>query len=58
MDESLSLVTGLSPTLGYDMASQIGMKADQENKTLYEVLQEKGLLTEEVKEAINPQNLV
>ncbi|WP_240503556.1 hypothetical protein [Natranaerobius trueperi] len=34
------------------------MKADQENKTLYEVLQEKGLLTEEVKEAINPQNLV
>jgi fumarate hydratase class II len=41
MEESLSLVTGLSPIVGYDMASHIGMKADEDNKTLKQVLQEK-----------------
>jgi fumarate hydratase class II len=58
MDESLSLVTGLSSMFGYDMASQIGMKADEENKTIKEILQEKGLLTEEVNNAIDPTGMV
>ena len=58
MDESLSLVTGLSPKMGYDIASQIGMKADEENKTLKEVLKEKGLLSEEVIKAIDPKGMV
>ncbi len=58
MDESLALVTGLSPKMGYDMASQIGLKADDENKTLKQVLQEKGLLTEEMNKAIDPRGMV
>ena len=58
MEESLSLVTGLSPIMGYDIASQIGMKADEENKNLKEILQEKGLLTEEVIKAMDPKGMV
>ena len=58
MDESLSLVTGLSPLMGYDIASQIGMKADEENKTIKEVLKEKGLLSEENIKAIDPKGMV
>ncbi|WP_069997662.1 class II fumarate hydratase [Cellulosilyticum sp. I15G10I2] len=58
MEESLSLVTGLSSKMGYDMASQIGMQADDENKTLKQILQEKGMLTEEIIKAIDPNGMV
>jgi fumarate hydratase class II len=58
MNESLSLVTGLSPSLGYDMASQIGMNADEKNKTIKQILMEKGLITEEVMQAIDPKGMV
>lgn len=58
MNESLSLITGLSPKLGYDIASQIGLKADVDNKTLKQVLQENGLLKEEYINAIDPTTMV
>jgi len=58
MEASLSLVTGLSPSLGYDLSSQIGKQADEENKTIEQVLQERGLLTNENKKAINPEGMV
>ncbi len=58
MEESLSLVTGLSPIMGYDIASQIGMKADEENKKLKQVLQEKGLLTDEINKALDPKGMM
>jgi fumarate hydratase, class II len=58
MEESLSLVTGLSAKMGYDIASQIGMKADEENKSIKQVLQEMGLLTEEISKAIDPNGMI
>lgn len=58
MEESLSLVTGLSSRFGYDMASQIGLKADEDNKTIKEVLMEKGMLTEDVLRDIDPNGMV
>ncbi len=58
MEESLSLVTGLSPIMGYDTASQIGLQADDESKTLKQVLQENGLLTDEIINAIDPKGMV
>lgn len=58
MEESLSLVTGLSPIMGYDIASQIGLQADDESKTIKQVLQEKNLLTEEIINAIDPNGMV
>lgn len=58
MESSLALVTGLSPSIGYDLASQIGLQADEENKTLEEVLNEKGLLTNEARKAIDPEGML
>ncbi|WP_211231347.1 class II fumarate hydratase [Halonatronum saccharophilum] len=58
MNESLSLVTGLSPKLGYDMASQIGLTADEQDKKLKQVLEEKGMLTDELLQAIDPKEMV
>lgn len=58
MNASLSLVTGLNPIMGYDLASTIGMQADNQNKTLKQVLQELGLLTPEVESALNPLGLL
>ncbi|WP_216829596.1 class II fumarate hydratase [Alkalihalobacterium elongatum] len=58
MEASLGLVTGLSPMLGYDLTAQIGMQADVENKTLKQVLQELGMMTNEVEKAIDPNGMV
>lgn len=58
MMSSLSFVTGLSPSMGYDMASQIGMQADEQNKTIKEVLEELGLYSQEAAEALDPKKFV
>ncbi|MEB1807080.1 MAG: aspartate ammonia-lyase [Bacillaceae bacterium] len=58
MEASLALVTGLSPSMGYDLTAQIGMQADVENKTLNQVLQELGLMSDEVKKAIDPNGMI
>ncbi|WP_071394565.1 class II fumarate hydratase [Bacillus tuaregi] len=58
MEASLSLVTALSPTMGYDLASQIGKQADEENKTIKQVLKENGLLTEEIEKKLDPRKMV
>ena len=58
MENSLALVTGLSTQMGYDLASEIGMTADEENKSIEQVLKEKGLLTKETKSAIDPNSMV
>jgi len=58
MEASLALVTGLSPSMGFDLASQIGLQADEDKKTIEMVLSEKGLLTDETKAAIDPNGLL
>lgn len=58
MESSLALVTGLSSILGYDLASEIGMKADEENKSIETVLKEQGLLSPETKAALDPKSMI
>lgn len=58
MEDSLALVTGLSSKLGYELAYQIGLKADDENKTIKEVLMENGLFTEDLLRDIDPDEMV
>ncbi len=58
MENSLALVTGLSASMGYDLASEIGMQADEENKSIEQVLKEKALLTKEAKAAIDPTGML
>lgn len=58
MESSLALVTALSPKIGYDLASQIGKQADEQNKTIKQVLQERGMLTEEFEKILDPRGMV
>lgn len=58
MESSLALVTALSPKIGYDLASQIGKQADEQNKTIKQVLQERGMLTAEFEKLLDPKRMV
>jgi fumarate hydratase, class II len=58
LQASLALVTALSPTFGYDLSSQIGKQADEQKKSIKQVLQEKGLLTPEVEQLLDPKGMV
>lgn len=55
VDRSLMLVTALNPYIGYDNAAMVAKTAFAENKTLREVVLEKGLLDEATLEkALDP----
>lgn len=58
MESSLAFVTALSPIIGYDQAAQIGKEADDQNVTIREILQQKGLWTPELEKAMEPKGLL
>jgi fumarate hydratase class II len=59
VNESLMLVTALSPVIGYDKASAIAHKAFDENKTLREAAVEAGYISaEEFDKIVVPENMV
>jgi fumarate hydratase, class II len=59
VNNSLMLVTALSPKIGYDKAAEIAKKAHQEGKTLKETVLELGYLSEaEYDEAVRPEKMV
>lgn len=59
VEQSLMLVTALSPRIGYDHASQIAKKAHEENLTLKEAAIRSGLLSaEEFDQYIDPSEMV
>jgi len=59
VDQSLMLVTALTPKLGYDKAAQIAKKAHHEGTTLKEAALSLGYLTEpEYDDAVKPEKMV
>jgi len=50
IEQSLALVTGLVPHLGYDQAAAIAHEAFQNGRTIREVVREKGLLDDDTLE--------
>ncbi|MCC5895433.1 MAG: class II fumarate hydratase [Alkalibacterium sp.] len=59
VDQSLMLVTALSPRIGYDKASLIAKKAHEDKLTLKEAAVQLGVLTEEEYDAyIDPTQMV
>jgi len=59
VNESLMLVTALSPVIGYDKASALAHKAFDENKTLREAAIEAGYISaEEFDKIVVPENMV
>lgn len=59
LNNSLMLVTALSPKLGYEKSAYIAKKAFEENTSLKEiVLRENILKEEEFDEIVNPKNMI
>jgi fumarate hydratase, class II len=59
VENSLMLVTALSPLIGYDNAATVAKKAHQEHKTLRQACVELGFLTaEEFDRAVRPEKML
>jgi fumarate hydratase class II len=59
VENSLMLVTALSPLIGYDNAAKVAKKAHQEHKTLRQACVELGFLTaEEFDRAVRPEKML
>jgi fumarate hydratase class II len=56
--ESLMLVTALSPVIGYDEASAIAHKAQDEGTTLREAALASGVSTKELDDRVVPEDMV
>lgn len=56
---SIGIVTALNPTLGYKNSSRIAKRALKENRSVYELVLEEGLLTKaELDELLKPENMI
>ena len=55
---SLMLITALSPTVGYDKASEIAHKADREGSTLREAALALGIPADEFDRIVDPRTMV
>ncbi len=59
LQNSLMLVTALSPVIGYDNASKLAHTAQEDGSTLREAAKKTGLIDEKkFDEVVNPQNMV
>jgi fumarate hydratase class II len=55
VEQSMALATALNPAIGYDKASEVAKAALKENKTVKEVVVEKGYLSEdEAEDVLDP----
>ena len=58
VEQSMALATALNPTIGYDKASKVAKEALKKDKTVREVVVEKGYLTEEeADEVVDPEKM-
>lgn len=56
---SIGIVTALNPTLGYENSSRIAKRALKENRSVYDLVLEEGLLKkEELDELLKPENMI
>lgn len=56
---SIGIVTALNPTLGYENSSKIAKRALKENRSVYDLVLEEGLLTkEELDELLRPELMI
>lgn len=59
VENSIGLVTALVPKLGYEACSSLAKQALEENRSVYDLVLEKNLLTKEkLDEALLPENMI
>jgi aspartate ammonia-lyase len=58
VENSIGLVTALNPLLGYEKSTEIAAEALRSGRSVYEIVLEKGYLTqEEMEEVLSPENM-
>jgi aspartate ammonia-lyase len=58
VENSIGLVTALNPVLGYERSSEVAAEALATNRSVIDVILEKGYLTrEELDEFLKPENM-
>ena len=56
---SIGLVTALNPYLGYEVSTELAKEALENNKGVYDLVLEKGLMSkEELDNVLRPENMV
>ena len=56
---SIGLVTALNPYLGYEASTELAKEALEQNKGVYDLVLEKGLLSkEELDTILQPENMI
>lgn len=56
---SIGLVTALNPYIGYENATAVAQQALQENRSVYDIVLEKGLLSQaQLDDIIQPENMI
>jgi aspartate ammonia-lyase len=59
VEHSIGLVTALNPYLGYERSTEIAKEALENNRSVYELVLEKGYMTkEELDNVLNPINMI
>jgi len=59
VENSIGLVTALNPLIGYENSSAIAKEALETNRSVYDLVLEKGLLTKEkLAEVLSPENMM
>lgn len=59
VENSIGLVTALNPVLGYEICSGLAKEALKDNRSVYELVLEKNLLTQaELDEIMRPENMI
>ncbi len=58
VEHSIGLVTALNPYIGYEKATSIAKEALESNRSVYDIVLEKGYLTqEELEDILRPENM-
>jgi aspartate ammonia-lyase len=59
VENSIGLVTALSPVLGYDACNRLAKEAFEDDRSVYELVLEKGLLSKEQLDILlSPENMI
>ena len=56
---SIGIVTALNPYIGYKTSTKVAKEALETNRSVYDIVLEKGLMTQEkLDEALDPKNML
>jgi len=59
VENSIGIITALNPVLGYETSTELAKEAFEKNRSVYELVLEKNLLSkEQLNEMLKPKNMI